>query len=349
MEEAHQHHEIPVPARMPDSEVPTPDAAPAAWKNGLARAFGEDEETRWGRRMVRVAADAMLVCDESLRIRYHNRAFLRLIGYREGSYKGMSLYDFLPGKDRAEAEEVFAGFFESRTAGIRLNAPFLTLKGKREMDARISRTRVGEGKFLVYFVIRDDSSRAAMVRDLEDKSIEPILGGLPVAAFRTDRKLRVTHAFGSLWDDLGFASDSLLGADLSDQGGMAVPRFLHDIDYCDTMAGLTLHTEVTWKEMLFEVTVEPFVDEHRKGRVIGTLGLIRKAKRIPSDRAAEHLRFPDPEDYTRPLQATRKVETGPPSEEDEIARIRSSIRPRPLAPGDISPEAEREGDLALAN
>lgn len=75
MEEAHQHHEIPVPARMPDSEVPTPDAAPAAWKNGLARAFGEDEETRWGRRMVRVAADAMLVCDESLRIRYHTVPF----------------------------------------------------------------------------------------------------------------------------------------------------------------------------------------------------------------------------------------------------------------------------------
>src|SRR5690606_10019300 len=101
------------------------------------------------------------------------------------------------------------------------------------------------------------------------------------AAWRTDEKLRVLEAVGTLWNDLGYTRELLPGADLSGAGGASLPSFLLEIDFCDTMAGMTLHTALQMNGQSFSVTVEPFLDE--RGRIVGTVGMIRRAPAMVRD------------------------------------------------------------------
>jgi len=93
------------------------------------------------------------------------------------------------------------------------------------------------------------------------------------------------------------------------------------------MAGLTMHSHLTWKDESYEITVEPFVSDSRK--VIGTVGMIRKAKQAPEAVGVEHLQFPSPQDYTQALKPmgsyhkTRKIEIGP--HQAEVGELEESV------------------------
>lgn len=359
--EGSSHHSLPG-ERSPERDVsPEPGVAPAAWKAAFACAMGEDAVARWGKQLLRITNDMVVICDESWDIVYHNRGFLRGIGHFEGTYEGHNLIEFFPSADRPEARNAFAGLAHSQQGGLRFGATLLTKRGERPFDARVVRSRRANGEFLYYLIIREEQRRKADVKKTERQASELLFAGLPVAAFRTDKRLRIIRAFGSLWDELKVDTSSIKGADLSDPQCHLVPPFLHQIDYCDTMAGLTLHAELAWKQEPYEITVEPFLDKNRK--VVGTIGMLRKAKMDPVDRGAEHLSIPMPVDPTTPLKHSRRIEFSSPAEAvpeavpervevtaDLVSRIRAEIHPRPLSPPDIRGFASQKTEpVALAN
>lgn len=349
---------------------PNPDPEPARWKEAIALAMGEDATARWGKQLLRITNDMVVICNEELQIVYHNRGFLRSIGHFEGSYLNQSFLDFFPAADRADAAQAFRLLLSSQHGGLRFGATMLTKRGKRAFDARAVRSRRTNGEYLLYMIIREEQKVKTDIQKTERKASELLFAGLPVAAFRTDKRLRILRAFGSLWDELKINPSSLKGADLCDPQCHLVPKFLHQIDYCDTMAGLTLHADLTWREVPYEVTVEPFLDKNRK--VVGTIGMLRKAKTDPVDRGTEHLSIPMPVDPTTPLKRSLTVEItsgGSPRfpgagaemespaaladmgiSEEAVSQIRGEIKPRPLAPPDIGvgPTTDTER-VALAN
>ena len=343
------HHEASEDTDRRDSGPPVPGKEPLAWMESLARTFGEDSDTRWGKRLVRLASDMVLVCDDDLNILYHNRSFLRGVGYQAGSFVGTSLYSFFPENDLSDAEAAFGRLLSGRSAGMRIQATFLTHKGRRQFDARVTRSRRGKEAFYLYFVIRDETQRAEELAALQEKAVEPLFTGLPVAAFRTDRQLRITQAFGELWKEAFHCNlKSLIGVDLSDIGCPKAPKFLHQIDYCDTMAGLTLHTDFFFEGVCYEVTVEPFLNERKKKKVIGTVGMIRVAKTVTPRVESETLPFPTAKDATSPLRKPRTLAITADNLEEEIGRIRDSIRPRRITAEDFDREGE-EDLVALSN
>lgn len=345
------HHAPPSGGSLSAFSLPEPGREGPEWIASLARAFGEDSEEKWGKRVVRAVSDMLLVCDENLDIVYHNRAFLRGIGYAEGTFVKQNLIHFFPLTDREEAYRILHGFLRQRHAGMRVSAGFLTRAGECQFDARITRSRRGDERFHLYFVLRPEArTQEDPVAEVRD---DALFDELPVAAFRSDRHLRIEQAFGPLWEQFGFSGEQLVGSSLCDQESGMGPQFLREIDYCDTMAGLTLHTEFEWRGENYEITVEPFLDENRK--VAATVGMIRQAKSSPQRGGADHLRFPRPEDYTQALKKmqldkkTRPVEIGPPAGEKDVEEIRSNIQPRRLSPSDFDHPEEAGDDVALAN
>jgi len=336
------HH--PVPSSEPASyreDPPVPSDGAPAWIESFARAFGEDQETRWSRRMLRHASDMMVVCDDDLTILYHNRSFLRAVGHQSGTFRGQSLFRFFPREDQGDAEQAFHQLLTGRSGGMRISATFLTLSGRKKFEARVTRSRCGESSYHLYFVVREESATPPRENHAAGETHDPLLVGLPVAAFRTDRKLRIVHTSGNLWHE-GFRCDPalLIGADLSDPSCPRTPGFLRRIDYCDTMAALSLHAEFDWGDVGYEVVVEPFLDEKKK-RVLGAVGLIRVAKRA-----------------AKPQERTKKIEifdrskviperTEETSQGEQISRIRDSIQPRSIS----SPDRDREkaDKVALLN
>ncbi|MEM9018733.1 MAG: hypothetical protein AAGC68_17115 [Verrucomicrobiota bacterium] len=198
-------------------------------------------------------------------------------------------------------------------------------------------------------MIREEPRKTEKTKRISSAEENSLLSGFPVAAFRTNRRLEIVDATGDLWEEFGVTRDSLIGGDLTGKGTQPLPRFLLDIDYCDTMAGLTLQSDVAWQDESYVITMEPFLDRHQK--VMGSVGMIRKTKQVEARSDAEHLRFPKPEDYTQSLKKTRKVELSMPGEKpDEISKIRSSIRPRRLSPGDLQAADKTPTEpVALAN
>ena len=79
-------------------------------------------------------------------------------------------------------------------------------------------------------ILREERRQKVDVIKTERQASELLFAGLPVAAFRTDKRLRVIKAFGSLWDDLKVDASSIQGADLSNPQCHLVPPFLHQID-----------------------------------------------------------------------------------------------------------------------
>lgn len=356
----HSHHQQ-IAHVSSGFEAPAPGREPK-WKAGFARFLGDDPDCQWGGQLFRVSNDAMLVCDHELTILYHNRAFLKAIGYGQGSFVDFSLLDFFPARDRNEADAAFASLENGRSSGLRIDATVLTCRGERQFEIRVVRSRRTDGWYNYYLVGRDQTERLAQQqRELENAADERILDGLPVAVWRTDSKLRITQVSGRLWETLGVDLSGVMGGDLTNSKSPALPRFLFDVDYCDTMAGLSLHSNVEWKGEAYEITVEPFVN--RFGKVTGTLGMMRRSKLAPEDKSADHLQIPnlDPTEPIVPIgqaKRTRKIEIGPPEDserKEDLATLRSNIRPRALSSTDIirrpieKPVSGKTEPVALAN
>lgn len=316
---------------------PEPNPAPSWWMDSLTRLVGENPERTWGERMIRVASDMMVVCDQDLTILYHNRAFLKGLGHSKGTYVGQAMVDFIPLADRAEAQKAFNTLVGGKTSGMRIAASLLTRNGASKVEARVIRTRRRNDQCYLYFVIRDVSAKEQELERIAQNSIETVFENLSIAAFRTDRHLKVTHAFGGFWQELGINTLHLKGAELADPGCHLTPRFLHDIDYCDAMAGQTYQGLVEYRGHNLSVTIEPFIDQENAGKVVGTVGIIREAKElakteIAATSQASHLDMPAPEEYTAfqriPDQIVKRVA----AEQAAVDRIRSDIRPRPMTP-----------------
>lgn len=340
------------------NRAPEPEPGKQLWRRALEGFLGENPEKAWGERLVRVASDMIVVCDQDLQILFHSRSLVTGLGYEEGSYIGHSLMEFIPSKDKADASRTFDQFLAGNSAGMRIEASFLTRRRPCRVEARVTRTRRSAERHFLYFVIRDLSVAENETGAVPEKAEESILAGLPLAGFRTDHQLRITHAFGSFWETMGLNSDSLIGADLSNANCPVAPLFFYEIDYCDVMAGQTFHTSLTWNDHDLEITIDPFIDRTKAGRVISTLGVIREAKNA-TPAGNSHLSFPKPEEFTRLQKMARSVSLEPvpsrkperavqphPGISPELARLRSAIQPRPLRPA--SEEAGSE-EVALTN
>jgi PAS domain S-box-containing protein len=319
-------------SQHPREFSPEPGKALPKWRLELDKMFGKDPEARWGKQLIRVASDMILVCDESLEILHHNRAFLKAIGYNDGSFLGQRLLDFLPAADRGEAGDAFAGLRRGHAAGMRFNATMLTLKGRRQIDARAVRSRNYDGTFFYYIVARDVTEHHEQLEQSRASQVDPLYSHLPVAVWRTDEKLRVLEACGTLWSDLGFARESFVGAELAGGEGAPLPPFLVDIDFCDTMAGMTLHTAVRMNGHHFSVTVEPFLDE--AGKIVGTIGVLRRAKamarNVNPNRTDTQPNMAEAADSAR--DKTRRISIDHHAIAMASASKTTNLRPRTLSP-----------------
>jgi PAS domain S-box-containing protein len=259
----------------PRDATPEPERRWVRWKNAMAGLLRRDLDGRWGGQLLRIASDMILICDESLTILHHNRAFLKAVGYTTGSFRGLSLNDFFPSEERAGVAEAFADWRRGHAAGMRFQAGLLTTKGRRPGDFRVVRSRNRAGSFLYYLVAREMNEAKKPAQGSSEERSDPFFRGLPVAAWRTDSDFRITHAFGSLWPELGAASEDLVGELVGHRHGSLLPGVLQSIDCSDTAAGMSLQTEADFQGQRYSVTVEPFLDAG--GRVVGTVGILRRA------------------------------------------------------------------------
>jgi len=214
--ESAEDYDSPVPLVAHSEMTPAPDRVRGVWRAKLEKFMGDDPEEQWGSRLIRVASDMIVVCDQELNILFHNRSFLKGVGYQSGTLKSHSLMEFFPAADHTEATRAFDGLRQGPQAGLRINATFLTANGNRQFDARMTRSRVKGGGIHLYLIARESlKAKVTETVRIETTPIDPILSGLPLAVFRTDRKLRVTYVCGYLWEDLGFDGKQLIGGDLS--------------------------------------------------------------------------------------------------------------------------------------
>lgn len=256
--------------------VPEPGAELSPWLRGLGKLFRSDPDDRWGSTFLRIASDLLIVCDESLNICHHNRAFLKAVGHNQGTFGGQCLLAFFPRTERDTVIGLFHDWRKGHAAGMRFRAPFLTTRGVRSYEMRVVRCRDSKGVYYYYLVGRDAPTGRETHADPESGEAEAFFQGLPVAAWRTDGALRITKVYGSLWPELGAASEDLLGEVFGRRHDTLLPELLRGIDCSDTLAGMSLQTEVKGEAGRYTVTVEPFLDGD--GRVVGTVGLLRRAK-----------------------------------------------------------------------
>lgn len=246
----------------------------------MRRFLSRASEGRWGAQMLRIASDMMLVCDEDLAILHHNRAFLKAVGYAQGSFLGTNLADFFPSDEREGVRKVFQDWHRGHAAGMRFQAPLLTTKGQRPSDFRAVRSRDQDrGGIYVYYIVARELPPSEKTPGSADESHErggAFLRGLPVAAWRTDGQLRITQAFGSLWPEIDAASEDLVGETVGHQDSL-LPPVLRGIDFTDALSGMSVQTEVRHGEESYIVTVEPFLDS--EGRLVGTVGFLRRSIR----------------------------------------------------------------------
>lgn len=324
---------------------PAPALESPSWLRSISGFFGENPDQRWSERFLEASSDMMLVCDENLEILFHNRSFLRSLGHSDGTYVGFSLLDFIPDSDRNEAERTFDQLVHGNHHGMRVKAPILTRTGSTPMEARITRTRRDHERCFLYMTIRTEFERTEA-----ENETGGIFAELPAAWFRTDGKLNVVEASGRFWTQLGIDPQRIVGAQLSDSKCPITPGFLHQIDYCDTMAGQTLQCETEWGERTLVVSVEPFVDSTCGGRILGAVGIVREAKSSLHGSNAHHLAFPRPEEFTSrqrtvphtaPKSTERAVDPTAP-----IPGLRVAVQPRSMTP---QPSAHSTESVALAN
>lgn len=260
----------------PPECLPLPERGLARWKADFFGLFRKDPEKRWGPALVRIASDPILICNESLQILHHNRAFLKAIGHTTGTYRGLSLDAFFPQSEREGFLGVFQEWRRGHAAGMRFQAALLTTRGERPFEIRVVRCRdKKEGVYSYYLIGREVPEGRKGARDGEDEKGDPFFQGLPVAAWRTDGELRITKVYGSLWPELGTASEDLVGEVFGRRHDTLLPEVLRGIDCSDTLSGMSLQTELSSGTECFNVSVEPFLDA--SGKVVGTVGLLRRA------------------------------------------------------------------------
>ncbi len=274
-------------SEIPDAPTPRALGRLESLKGLLSGIFGKDPDSRWGTQLMRISSDMIVICDEDLRICHHNRAFLKAIGHSPGSFRGQNLDVFFPESERRGVIEAFDEWRKGHAAGMRFQASFLTTRGTRIFDARVVRSRDKRGSFFYYMVLREDAKPGRSGRHPEEHEPEPFFQGLPVAAWRTDASLCVTRVYGNLWPQLGAASEDLIGKNMGDPKRSRLPEVFYGIDLTDSLAGMSLQTEVSREGETFSVTVEPFLDE--AGQVVGTVGLLR---RLPLSRQSGRESFP---------------------------------------------------------
>lgn len=279
--------------------VPVPGEESSSWRRRLGRLFRSDPDSRWGSTFLRIASDLLIVCDESLNICHHNRAFLKAAGYQQGSFGGQCLLTFFPRRERDTIIGVFNDWRRGHAAGMRFRAPLLTSRGLRLFEMRVVRCRDPKGVYFYYLVGRDAPVGRESGAGHQGQEDEAFFQGLPVAAWRTDAALRITRVYGNLWPELGAASEDLVGEVFGKRHDTLLPGILRGIDCSDSLAGMSLQTEVEGESGRFCVTVEPFLDGD--GRVVGTVGLMRRSRGgrvilpespLPSGERARHHRPP---------------------------------------------------------
>lgn len=241
----------------------------------MAGLLRRDLDGRWGAQLLKIASDMIVICDESLTILHHNRAFLKAVGYSDGSFRGSNLNDFFSSDERDGVNEAFADWRRGHAAGMRFQAGLLSTKGRRLSDFRAVRSRNRDGSFLYYLVAREAAETKKPGQTNVSDDTDPFFRGLPVAAWRTDAGLRITQAFGSLWPELGAASEDLVGELFGRRHDSLLPQVLQSIDCSDAVSGMSLQTEVEVEGQHYNVTVEPFLDG--SGRLVGTVGILRRA------------------------------------------------------------------------
>lgn len=268
------------------------------WKNAMAGLLRRDPEARWGAQLLRIASDMIVICDESLTILHHNRAFLKAVGHTSGSFQGLWLGDFFPSEERDGVSDAFGDWRRGHAAGMRFQAGLLTMKGRRPCEFRAVRSRNRDGSFLYYLVAREAVEAKTPGRPPAEGDTDPFFRGLPVAAWRTDGSLRITQAFGSLWPELGAASEDLVGERFGRRHDSLLPEALQAIDCSDALAGMSLQTELEREGTRYNVAVEPFLDA--SGGIVGTVGILRRAARpapVPDRRETaprSRVRHPSP-------------------------------------------------------
>jgi len=322
------------------------------------------DDARWGRRFAIDGGEILVACDESLRLLYHNVGFARTIGGPRGSYLGLDLGGFFPEAHRSLLLESFRDLAKGSSASLEFEAALLTRSDPVTVSGHAA-IGIESGRRQVLLTMR--ARRAAEVAETVSRGGEGIparagaaageteggdpVAGLPAAIFRTDRTLSIEHASGDLWSSFQIDPSSLVGGSLVDPSCHLVPPFLHEVDYCDTMAGITLQSDLSWRGKDFVLTVEPFVNEDMK--VVGALGILRIAKRIDASKGIEHLSYPRPEDYTQAIKLPRAVKlvvpmtagVHPPTVYcDTKAKSVASTEPLPVAK--LSPPAVRAPAMA---
>ncbi len=255
--------------------APDPRRDRASWKNVFTGFLGSSSESRWGAQLIRISSDMIVICDEDLRIRHHNRAFLKAIGHTSGSFCGQALVAFVPESDRESLLAAFGEWRSGHAAGMRFQTSFLTNRGMRNFDVRAVRSRDRRRFFTYYLVAREAASSRRSGQRAGEQQPEPFFTGLPVAAWRTDSALCITSVYGDLWSELGEVGADSVGKTFGLQADSSLPAFLQGIDCADALTGMSFQTEVTWRGERFSVTVEPFLDS--SGGVLGTVGFLRRS------------------------------------------------------------------------
>jgi len=301
------------------------------------------DDARWGQRFAVAGGEILVACDESLRLLYHNACFARAIGGPRGSYLGLDLGGFFPEAHRSLLLKGFRDLAKGPSSSLEFEAALLTRSEPVTVSGHAA-IGIESGQRQVLLTMR--ARGAAEVAETASRADEGVpagagaaagktdvadpVAGLPAAIFRTDRTLSIEHASGDLWSSFQIDPSSLVGGSLVDPGCHLVPQFLHEVDYCDTMAGITLQSDLSWRGKDFVLTVEPFVNEDMK--VVGALGILRTAKRIDASKGSEHLSYPRPEDYTQAIKLPRAVKLGVPVKAGVLPpTVSCDTKPKPAA------------------
>ncbi len=239
--------------------APVPGNSPSRIKVALTKLVGEDPHQRFGTQLIRIASDMIAVCNEDLEIIFHNQAFVKGMGYRDGSFTGQSLLFFFPSADRFDAESAFSGLVNGHAAGLRINASVLTKRAVSQFDIRVVKSRMINGEFLYYLIAREEKPQSTTPKKIESVPLKhtSFFDALPVAVWRTDKRLKITDAEGSLWSEINLNAASQIGESVEGDTSTLLPNWFKRLDFCDTMAGQSFHLEVCDESGNFDVTIEP--------------------------------------------------------------------------------------------
>ena len=261
--------------------VSSPGPVRPAWLQGLCKMIGEQPEARWGTQLIRIAQDMILVCDEDLHIHFHNQAFVKRLGYREGSYIGCNLIDFIPKADQPDARKAFNHLGAARVWGIRVEAKFLTRKAPLAFVAEVTRSRRSDGSYFYYLIARPKVVTASSSVDnfsrppAEESTAMDWVKHLPVAAWQSDREHRIVALSGKLWSELEVDEKSAVGCQLSVASPDGIPGILAAVKPSLRSALRHSEAEFDFEGKKYQIVVEPV--KAASGEFSGSVGYVSAA------------------------------------------------------------------------